>query len=470
MKVSNKVTLLGAAVAALFATAASAQLVLPSSNPTVAQVNGKIFARELSAGTQLGGPITVSTILGIGMSGSQDRYVKITLANATFNSALTNTNFAVAGINAQIAIGGQAATSSVIYQLTSTAGNNINDAAVFNMATGVNVTSTASAATVTYEVYEFLNQANASPAVTPLYSRNATIASFSPAVALTNSFGSVVTSTASAASSYLNVSNSANATTAGALATRAVVGSVVLAVPSTTGTGNCTNAPCLADGVTAATIGAIVNTAATTNSLSIAGDFGAASSAASVSTALVGETASAITGSSATLPLLTGSAAAVIRLRYALNGTTALPVSTYSTTANLTAQTGYTVGALGPVQTGFIDRDGSQLDSPWVTATPGFISRFFLLQTTPAAVPYTVTVRNAAGLVTGGTLTGSLVGGRLTQITMASLLPADTTAFPGPYQVTFNIAANLPQVQGTYVLTAPNGSVSNTPLYTLPAQ
>jgi hypothetical protein len=462
MKVSkNKVTLLGAAIATLFASAASAQIVLPSSLPTVAAVNGLVFARELAPGTQLVGPITVNTVLGIGMSSAQDRYVKITLTNATFNAAVTNASFAVAGINAQIAVGGQATTSSVTFQLTSAAGNNITDAAVFNMASGVNITNTASAATVTYEVYEFLNQANAG---TPtLYARTGTIASFTPAIFLA---GTTLSTTATAASSYLNVAGGNGFSTA----TRANISNTALAVTTlASANGACGTAPCLAN-TTAATVAAIVNTASTANVISVAGNFDAAASAASVATTVATEVASSITAGVATIPLLAGSAAGTTLVRYTVNGTTALPVSTYVTTGTFVPLAGYVLGPLSPTQTATIARDGSQLDSPWVTATPGFISRFFLTQTTPATVPYTVTVRNAAGLVTGGTLTGTLSQNRVTLITLASLLPADTTAVPGPYQVTFNIAANLPSVQGTYALTTPSGAVSNTPLYTLAAQ
>jgi len=468
MRVSkNQVTLLGAAVAALFAANAQAQIVMASSNPTVVAVNGNLYARELSAGTQLSpGGMTVASILGIGMSTGQNRYIKITLTNATFNGAVIGTNFAVAGATSVVSFGGAAASNSVIFQLTSTAGNAINDATLFTMATGINVTSTASAATVAYEVFEFLAQAQAG---TPLlYGRSASAAGFQNAVNLTSP--AAQNTTATAASSYVNVSGGSAET-----ATRARIAQLTLALPATltTGFGLCAGTVCLANNA-AATVGTIVNGAATTNTLALTGDFGAAASAASINTPNATEVASAVTATTATLPLLggtvTGTGFTALNVRYTVNGTTALPISAYTAAFTGVANTGYTLSTLGPLTTGNIFRDGVQLESPWVTTTPLFISRFFVTQTTPATVPYTVTVRNSAGLVTGGAAGGTLAPNRQSLITLASLLPADTTAFPGPYQVTFNIAATITAVQGTYALTSPAGGVTVQRLYTLTAQ
>ena len=468
MKVSkNKVTLLGAAVAALFATAASAQIVLPAAG---ASSGSRVYASELISPATLvnaGGVLNVTTQLGIGMSSGQTRYLRVRMTNATFATAVVAgalVNGTTAFATTTIAIGGAAASSEVIFQVTGAGtGNQIADALTVTMP-NIIAASTATAATVSYEVYEFLTQAQAGTSV--LYARSSSIARFSPAVQFrTTAAAAALSTTATAITSYFNVSGG----TGFSLATRAVVGDLELRTPTYTLNPAATVAPFLADSATAATIGAIVNNAGV-NTLSIAGDFSAAASAASVALANANaEAASAVTGTSASITLLTATIAATgftnVLARYTVNGTTALPVSAYVTSFTGAAQAGYVLSTLSAGTTGNIVRDGVQYESPWVTATPGFISRFFLTQTTPAAVPYTVTVRNAAGVVTGGTLTGTLVGGRLTLVTLASLLPADTTAVPGPYQVTFNIAASNTVTQGTYVLTSPNGAVANVPLY-----
>ncbi len=463
MRVSkNQVTLLSAAVAALFAAGASAQVVLSSSSPTVAASGSVVYASEIANNTVIGtSGITVNTILGIGTSINQDRYVKITLTNGTFAAAVTNaaltganvSGLGPANITPTVSFGGAAGASSVIFQVTTPAGANINDGLSFNMTGGVNIPSTGSTVSVSYEVYEFLAQAQAGTPV--LYSKAGNIATFTPTYVFRNNSATLPTQVATAISGFKNFS--VGGTSAATAANAAVVGKIDLANATTVGK--------LVDGTTNASI-AVVLANATTSQVSVSGDFSAAAANTSVT---LGATAANSTGFTATAAVfnINGSAGLTnTAIGYLVNGTTAVPAGSY--TASLTA-TGnlavYKTTTSGPITTGSITRDGVQFESPWVTATTGFISRFFLLQTSGNTITWNAIVRNAAGLVTGGTLSGSLTSGNLTQVTLASLLPADTTAFPGPYQVTFNIASDASVTQGTYVLTSPNGSVSNMPLY-----
>jgi hypothetical protein len=466
MKVSNKVTLLGAAVAALFATAAHAQVTLSSAVPPVAAVSGKTYASEIANGVALAGPLQINTVLGIGTSINQDRYIKFTLTNASFNSAVTAStitglfgfNAAVtvaANITPTVSIGGNVGNNVVIFQITTPAGANVSDGIAFTIpAAGINVTGTSSNATVTYEVYEFLAQATGSvtPTVAPLYARNGVIAAFTPTVVFRNTPAATLpTQVATALSSYLNFNFGAVGSAATA-ANVAVVGNLDLTTVATPGF--------IADGVTPATFTLV--TAPTGSTVTVGGDLSAANALANVT---FGTAAATTLAANSAVFNVSDIAFLGRAVAYNVNGTTAIPVSSYIASFAGVGDVGYRNYAIGPITTGSITRDGVQFESPWVTATPGFISRFFLTQTTPGSVPYTVIVRNAAGLVTGGTLTGTLAGGRQTLITLASLLPADTTAFPGPYQVTFNIAADARQVQGSYVLTTPTSSVSSVPLY-----
>jgi hypothetical protein len=114
---------------------------------------------------------------------------------------------------------------------------------------------------------------------------------------------------------------------------------------------------------------------------------------------------------------------------------------------------------------GTITRDGVTYESPWASASPGFLSRYFLTQTAGSAVSWSAVVRSQNGEVKGGTLSGSLASGQVAQITLASLLPEDTSTLTGPFQVTFTIAADASQVRGSYVLTTPSGAVTTVPLY-----
>ena len=468
MRVSkNQVTLLSAAVAALFAAGANAQVVLESTSPKVTASTATVYASEISNNTVIGTTgITVNTILGIGTSINQDRYVKISLSNATFASAVTSANLVganVAGlgpanITPTVSFGGAAGATSVIFQITTPAGANIADGLSFNMVGGVNIASTASTIGVTYEVYEFLAQAQAG---TPtLYAKSGNVATFTPTYVFRNNATPNPTQVASAISGFKNF-NFGSSGSAATAANAAVVGKVDLATVAAPGK--------LVDGTTNASIATVLANAANSQ-VTVTGDFSAAAANTSVtlgSTAANGGTA--FTTSTAVFNINGSAGLTNSAIGYVVNGTTAVPAISYAATLSPRGATGYTnVTSSGAITTGSITRDGVQFESPWVTATTGYISRFFLLQTSGSTITWNAVVRNVNGAVTGGTLTGTLESGKLSApITLASLLPATPTETQGgPYQVTFNIASDASVTQGTYVLTnIAAGSVSNMPLY-----
>ncbi|MFN5993081.1 MAG: hypothetical protein ACK45Y_03185 [Betaproteobacteria bacterium] len=468
MRVSkNQVTLLSAAVAALFAAGANAQVVLGSSSPTVTASTATVYASEISNNTVIGTTgITVNTILGIGTSINQDRYVKISLSNATFASAVTNANLVganVAGlgpanITPTVSFGGAAGATSVIFQITTPAGANITDGLSFNMVGGVNIASTASTIGVTYEVYEFLAQAQDGKPF--LYARAGNVATFTPTYVFRNNATPNPTQVATAISGFKNF-NFGSAGSAATAANAAVVGKVDLATVTAPGK--------LVDGTTNASVATVLANAANSQ-VTVTGDFSAAAANTSVtlgSTAANGGTA--FTTTTAVFNINGSAGLTNSAIGYVVNGTTAVPAISYAATLSPRGATGYTnVTSSGAITTGSIARDGVQFESPWVTATTSYISRFFLLQTSGSTITWNAVVRNVNGAVTGGTLTGTLESGKLSApITLASLLPATPTETQGgPYQVTFNIASDASVTQGTYVLTnTTSNSVSNMPLY-----
>lgn len=468
MRVSkNQVTLLSAAVAALFAAGANAQVVLPSSSPTVTASTATVYASEISNNTVIGTTgITVNTILGIGTSINQDRYVKISLSNATFASAVTSANLVganVAGlgpanITPTVSFGGAAGATSVIFQITTPAGANINDGLSFNMVGGVNIASTASTIGVTYEVYEFLAQAQEGKPF--LYAKSGNVATFTPTYVFRNNATSNPTQVATAISGFKNF-NFGSAGSAATAANAAVVGRVDLATVAEPGK--------LVNGTTNASIATVLANA-TNSQVTVTGDFSAAAANTSVTLgATVANGGTAFTTSTAVFNINGSAGLTNSAIGYVVNGTTAVPAISYAATLAPRGATGYTnVTSSGPITTGSITRDGVQFESPWVTATTGYISRFFLLQTSGSTITWNAVVRNVNGPVTGGTLTGTLESGKLSApITLASLLPATPTETQGgPYQVTFNIASDASVTQGTYVLTnTTSNSVSNMPLY-----
>jgi|NOAtaT_6_FD_contig_123_57565_length_1610_multi_3_in_0_out_1_1 hypothetical protein len=497
MRVSkNQVTLLSAIVAGLFATSAAAQVVLaPAVTGGPAAASGNTYAAEITAPIALAA-VTVQSQAGIGFSTGQQLFYRYDLTNATIaTAALVSANIANAGSAATYAVqsGGTVGSSTVIFSATAGAapGTLVTDNVTLTLP-NISITSS-STATITFRVFQ--SNSDAINGTNPLYSRTGTIAGFQNGIVLSTSatatagvgaLTGVQTSTASAASGYLNFSAGAAETT-----TRARIAKLNLGLSQPTA-GSCGTFTCTA-AAAALTIPTVINTAATTNTLTLNGDFSAAAGASSVALAADGAgnaaAASAVTATSATIPLAaanfgagttttngfastgtTSIAATDLIARYTVNGTTALPISTYTASLTYAANAGYTAIPLGPVTSGQINRDGITLESPWATVTSGYISRYFITQTTATAVPYTATVRNANGLV--GTVTGTLLpSGGQTLINLSSLLPATPTATQGgPYQVTFAIAATAAQVRGTYALTAPNGSVTTQTLYTTALQ
>jgi hypothetical protein len=489
MRVSkNQVTLLSAAVAALFAVGAQAQNVglagsgLVGTTPTtISGASGGTYASEINNNIAIAqGGLFVNTVYGIGTSANQLRYVKFTLNGATFQQAVTNanlsnttvianststiTNLVTTTVTPLVVIGGTALSNNVVFQVTTPTGSNTSDAIAFSIPGGVNIASTASPVTVTYEVYEFLSDATSS--TKQLYSRTGTIGSFAPTVSFANNSTTVPTQVATSISGFKSL-NAGTSGSSAAAANQAVIGQLNLAL-ATNASGNTR----LISGSTVANLNEIVGTG--TSQITVTGDFAAAAANTSVQLfngagTLVANAigGSAFTSTSATFNLNASGGLSNHSVRYLVNGTTSIPASGYSAALTTNpSNANYKAASASISSIGTITRDGVTYESPWATATTGFLSRYFLTQTAGSAVSWSAVVRNPNGIVTGGTLSGSLASGQVTQITLASLLPEDTSTLTGPFQVTFTIAADASQVRGSYVLTTQaTGAVTTVPLY-----
>ena len=489
MRVSkNQVTLLSAAVAALFAVGAQAQNVglagsgsVGGTATTISGASGGTYASEINNNIAIAqGGLFVNTVYGIGTSANQLRYVKFTLNGATFQQAvtaahLTNTQVIANGtstigslvtstVTPTVAIGGTALSNNVVFQVTTPVGSNTSDAIAFNIPGGVNIASTASPVTVTYEVYEFLSDATSS--TKQLYSRTGTIGSFAPTVSFANNSTTVPTQVATSISGFKSL-NAGTSGSSAAAANQAVIGQLNLAL-ATNAVGNTR----VISGNTVANLNEIVGTG--TSQITVTGDFAAAAANTSVQLfngagSLVANAigGTAFTSNSATFNLNASGGLSNHSVRYLVNGTTPiLAVPSYSAALTTNpSNANYKAVSLSISSIGTITRDGVTYESPWASATTGFLSRYFLTQTAGSAVSWSAVVRNPNGIVNGGTLSGSLASGQVAQITLASLLPEDTSTLTGPFQVTFTIAADASQVRGSYVLTTPSGSVTAVPLY-----
>jgi hypothetical protein len=310
-------------------------------------------------------------------------------------------------------------------------------------------------------VYEFLSDAQNAPSKN-LYAQTGTLAKFAPSYTFKNNSSTLPTQVATSISGFKTLNS--GVTVGGVLssatsANTAVIGSLDIVLATT--------APNLLSGATAISTLAEVLANATNSVVTISGDFSAAASNTSVT--LAGANANggaAFSGTSATFNVNATSFGTNNLVRYVVNGSTPVVAGTYS--ASLSAApngTNFRTTTASVSNIGSITRDGVTYESPWASASPNYLSRFFLTQTAGSAVSWSATVRSKTGPVTGGTLTGTLESGKVTEITLASLLPSDTTNISGPFQVTFTIAADASQAQGTYVLTTPTSAVTSTPLY-----
>jgi hypothetical protein len=479
MRVSkNQITLLSAAVSALFAVGAQAQnVLLSSSNPTVSASTARVYVSETNNNTPIATTgFNVNTILGIGTSSNQQRYVKYTLTNATFQSAVLGNSITNVVINANtvttntitptVAFGGAAGTNSVIFQITTPNGANIVDGIQFNIIGGVNVTSAPTTATITYEVYEFLSDAQSAPTKVLYGPRTGNIASFASGYRFQNNSTSLPTQVATSLSGFLSFNNGASGSSAIA-ANQALLGLLdIVITPNSTTT-------FLPNGTA---IGALTDILGASGSqVTVTGDF---SAAAAANNAITLNSVNAVGGTPFNATTVVFNIDATTfgvnkQLRYTTNGTSQI-VAVPSYSASLSAApngTTFKTTTASISSIGSVTRDGSTYESPWASATPGYLSRYFLTQTSGATVTWSAIVRSPNGPVTGGTTNGTLVSGQVSQITLASLLPTDTSALVGPFQVTFTIAADSSQVRGTYVISNTNtGTTSVVPLYRTSAQ
>ncbi|MBC7622670.1 MAG: hypothetical protein H7232_04715 [Aeromicrobium sp.] len=486
---------------------------------------GGAFVVANGAVTQAALDVITGVPLGVGIVGGQKRFIRLDLSGgARFGTGLGNlVSTANIAATLSVAAGGQGGTitaggtgtgqfagitialggvgsSFVVYEVTAGAAGNVqNDIFQVDIPV-VNMTSNTNAVGITYSIFEFLT--GASQASGAVFTRTTPL--FAPVRATRFGLSAPGGGTAVAANGFRDF---------GANSFRVNLGAVALSRTASYSTNVYTSADALdAAGVAITSAAQVVNTGAA-GSMALAGDFSAAAAPSSVYSMQRGtgtgtclpdpsnninplDVATAVSATGATVPLVPTSMALLVsntaladllnapggvRYCYLVNGAVALgsPVQGYTATLTATPLANFTLPAY-VATLGSIGRDGVALESPWVTSTPGFISRFFLTDTrTPAVAPatplvataWTAVVRNASGVVTGGTLTGNVAASTVARVDLTTLLPADTTASPGPYQVTFTVGGTgTPALQITYVLTSPNGSVTTMPTYRLGAR
>ena len=353
--------------------------------------------------------------------------------------------------------GGQAGDAYVIYQLTATADLPASGAAaaVNIKVPALRVTSTGSAVAATYSLHETAVSAVAGASgLGLLYSKTANIATFATGLA----FALTTNSTTASVEASFKKFTTATAVD-GATGKLAKIGAV--AYGAATGVKkNDGTAVTLADLVAAGTklvvtgdftAAAGADTAAKLTNVYLAG--GASCAAGTAATAFVGTQA----GASFTI----NTTAVATDVCYAITGTTSVPAESYTARIDVSAATGTSTANLAAAALGSIVRDGTELQAPFVTIHPDYLSRMVLTSqhTADATVEFSAITEDGV-TVPAINATATLKAGKQLIINVKDIVPALSTGTR--FAIRAIIAAPNTKISGVYNVMNYNATTGHT--------
>jgi hypothetical protein len=470
----NKVAILGAAIAAMFAV--SAQAVVNLDSPTVLPSIVPTYASEIVTSPavnvpNVGASLDVTAKLGFGLAAAQDRFFRFDLTGATFGALVTSpmlTNVPALG-TVTVVNGGAIGSNFVIFQATG-AGQLATD--TFNFAIpGIKFTSTAAPVTINYRLFQDAAAANGIGGVPItndgrlLVSKTSNLVQFTSAISTTfqparTEFLAATTGFTRFCDGGAGAPGTAGCTGA-ATDTIAVVGTIATHTLATGTILNALSLPIVALsevllGTSTATlrtnapgfqVGSTAGTTLNTFNCAVLG-------------AVPGTVTPALAPTVLTYPTGNNMLVSATSLCYNVSGAVGAAIVEQDITGNFNYL--YAAGYTGaPTSTAGVvalfRRDGVELQSPWFTTTTGYISRFFLTNTGAVDAVCNVVTWNAAGAVTPTVATVTVTAGTQRVVPAVDVLPA---APLGPYAVRFVCGAPSSAMQGNYVLTSPNGAVT----------
>lgn len=406
------------------------------------------FAKELDfSATAITGAKTISSKLGFGVSGGQDRYIRVDLVGAKLAAAaaganVTNTTLAFA--NAIVVQGGAVNDTYVIYQVTAAGAGHAASDAITVALPNLKVTNgnTASVNT-TFTLYETAVAAVQNLPNTNLYQASGALLKFAPGLsfALTTN-----TTTADVSQSFkkFTAATTTGATPATADTKTARIGS--FAYGTVAGVK-------IADGATDVTLTDLV-TAAT--KLTFTGNFGATA----VNGVYVDNNDACVTVNAATVnagktsaDYTVGTTATTANLCYVVTGSTAVPAQTVNAALDLTAAAGSSAADIAAAAIGNIDRDGTELQAPFATIHGDYTSRIVLTsQHSADAAVEAVAILEDGSTCAAGTAIPNLKAGKQLFVDVASICPSITATTGGTTRlaVKLTIAAPSNSISGVY--------------------
>jgi hypothetical protein len=440
------------AVGALFASSAFASVNLDTG------VTTGTYASELNyssgtGGTAISANTAITTKLGFGVSGGQDRYIRVDLSGgklALVAGGGNVVNTTVAFSNSILVSGGAVGDTFAIYQVTAAVGGHAATDSVTITLPSIHVTNgNAASVTSTYSLYETAQQAVANVGGTTLYTASGALLKFSAGLkwVLTPA-----TNTAAVEAAFRKFAPNANTTTI-------AIGTLDYGV----------NSPVLTAGGVQVTLANLVT--GVTKAV-FTGDFGAVDGAGNpfVASGLTLDGVGSCPGgavvtvntakTSGEFTLGTTPLNADLCYTVPNNNTVAVPAQIINAALDVTAATNTTTADVAAAKIGEIVRDGTELQAPWFTTFTGYQSRFVLTSTHSADAAYTAAVitNDGSTCTTGPGVSGTIKAGKQLQVQASDIC----TAISGFTRaaVVFTIAAPNSKIQGTYVVTAPDGTNS----------
>lgn len=399
-----KLVACAAAVAALASLSAQAAVNLDDGSGTVSTYASELVVAGTTALT--GNTIDVTATVGFGVVINQTRFVRMTLTNGKFATAVANGDLTFGGVaagNIQVVQGGAIGDSFVIYQIDADVAVAQTATVAFALGSGVGVTMTSatSPVQVAYALYEDAPSAAAGTASGRLNISN-TAAQTVANVGTGLEFSTVQTTTTVDVSAANGAYTLFLAGGAGTSTTVAQIGTVTLGAKAG-----------VLDPGTGVDVLYTALVAAGTKLVVAADDLAAAVDPATVSTGLFlsagancGIAGTAGTARTATtVEFVTNTTAlAGNALCFTVPGgnTTAIPTQSFTAAADLTAAAGSTAADFGATAAGQFERNGTVLKAAFAETPNGSYSGTVnLANTSSSAAAFTTSCLTTTGRVAG---------------------------------------------------------------------
>jgi hypothetical protein len=377
------------------------------------------YASELitNGTTSLNGAVLdVAHVLGFGVSNTQTRYVRYTLTNGVFNTAVVPADL---GVNGTVAVvqGGAIGQNFVIFQFTAGADLGENEPVAFGLGTGIGVriTNKASGVSLNYQLYEDAPSAAAGGAGGLLYTKSNTVAGIASGLTFTTVTN---TTTAEVADEYKSFNNGITGTLAkiGNLTHQATAGVVRPA----------DGLQVVITDVVAAGTKVVITTDSNWNPVTAVGNVYLSTDANCGGVAIA---ATARTATTTDIVVDTAESNG-LGICYQANGTTPIEAQSFTIFGDIVPAAGTDTSDRGPLALGDFDRNGTVLKAAFAesaTAGTGYSSAAHMTNLGASAAPFTVRCLTNVGSVAGNP--GSIPANTAVRYGVNSTLgcPADGT-------------------------------------------